>query len=254
MTSLAQLERGVVGYWCPMLATTGLRLYDRSVRKNHGTLTNMDPGTDWVGVTVRGRSGVALDFDNSDDVVSIPHLWALDSGNHTISFWYFTPTISGLNQIGAQWTAVGAIGPIIFRNGAAIAWQIGTSVNRVTTANILTANSWHFISCIRGPSLRVICNGVLDSGSTTPGSQSNTEPFLLGGPVSGAGTGAGNCRIADLVIHNRALTVSEHVGLYRLGPGWFGRRENRRRYAVAQAAGVAGPVLFHQHYVNQGWR
>lgn len=228
------LSDGLVGYWSAWQGSSGYRLLDRTRYANHGTLTNMDAGTDWVGATVQGRSGFALDFDNTNDVVSVPHLSYLDAGEHTISFWYFTPTISGLNQIIAQWPSVSGSGPIIFRNGAAIAWQI---VNRVTTASILTANSWHFISCVRGTSLRVICNGVLDSGSTTPGTQSNSEPFLIGGPVSGAGTGAGNCRIADVSIHTRALTVAEHVDLYVRGPGWY---QPYKKRGYGYAAAVAG--------------
>lgn len=221
------LSDGLVGYWSAWLGSSGYRLLDRTGRGNHGTLTNMDAGTDWVGATIQGRSGYALDFDNTNDVVSVPHLSYLDSGHFTISCWYFTPTVSGFNQIVAQWQAVGAPGPIAFRNGAAIAWQIQ---NRATTANILTANSWHFLSFICGPSLRVICNGVLDSNSAVVGVQSNSEPFLIGGPVLSAGTGAGNCRIADVVIHTRALTVAEHVDLYVRGPGWY-QPYQRKRYA-----------------------
>jgi hypothetical protein len=42
-------------------------LLDRSGYGNHGTLTNMDAGTDWVG----SQYGWALDFDGVDDYVSI---------------------------------------------------------------------------------------------------------------------------------------------------------------------------------------
>ena len=38
---------------------------DSSVNNNHGTLTNMDPATDWVD----GKIGKALEFDNVDDYV-----------------------------------------------------------------------------------------------------------------------------------------------------------------------------------------
>jgi hypothetical protein len=53
---------GLVGLWAPALGPTGNALFDLSGRNNHGTLTNMDPATDWVG----SPGGWALDFDGSD--------------------------------------------------------------------------------------------------------------------------------------------------------------------------------------------
>ena len=61
------LRQGLIGAWCPSLGATGYRLLDRSGYGNHGTLTNMNAGTDWVG----NGDGLALDFDSSDDWVSI---------------------------------------------------------------------------------------------------------------------------------------------------------------------------------------
>lgn len=234
-------EEHLAGLWCPVLTgATGSTLLDcNPSTSNHGALTNYSNlNTAWIG----SQYGTVLDFDNTDDNVSISHLSALDSGDHTISFWYFTSTVSGLNQIIAQWNTFGASGPIIFRNGAAIAWQI---VNRVTTSNILTANSWHFISCIRGSSLRVMCNGVLDSATTIPGTQNNNEPFLIGGPVVGAGTGAGNCRIAELQIHRRAITINEHQQAFQAGPGgaWQDRPRRSRVYLGSSGANRRRRIL-----------
>ena len=57
------LWRGCVGAWCPSLGPSGSRLHDYSRRNNWGTLTNMDPATDWV---VSGGA-YALDFDGTND-------------------------------------------------------------------------------------------------------------------------------------------------------------------------------------------
>lgn len=57
---------GCVGAWAPSLGATGGRLFDHSLYQNHGTLTNMDPATDWV--VSAGK--VALDFDGTDDYVT----------------------------------------------------------------------------------------------------------------------------------------------------------------------------------------
>jgi len=42
----------------------GSTAYDKSGKGNDGTLTNMDPGTDWV----TDKYGYALDFDGSDNM------------------------------------------------------------------------------------------------------------------------------------------------------------------------------------------
>jgi hypothetical protein len=64
--SYASLRQGLVGAWCPSLGPSGNTLLDRSGYGNHGTLTNMDAGTDWVG----SRYGWALDFDGANDYVN----------------------------------------------------------------------------------------------------------------------------------------------------------------------------------------
>jgi hypothetical protein len=60
-----ELWRGCVGAWNPGLGPTGLRLYDWSPYRNHGTLTNMAADGDWV--TSQGIH--VLDFDSSNDFV-----------------------------------------------------------------------------------------------------------------------------------------------------------------------------------------
>ena len=46
-----------------------LRATDSSIQRNHGTLTNMNPATDWVWAQELGRKG--LDFDG-DEYVNVP--------------------------------------------------------------------------------------------------------------------------------------------------------------------------------------
>lgn len=219
-----------LGWWCPSLQPMGgTRLWDLSGRQNWGTLTSMDPATDWVISNGRG----ALDFDNTNDTVSMASIEAIRSGPFAVSCWYYPNTTSGINQIFAQWTNIGGLGPIAFRNGNALAWQI---VNRLTTASVFTASVWHHIVCYRLPSgtLRAMVNGVLDAGSSTATNQSSTDPFLLGGPVSGAGTGAGDCLLDDVRIY-RNLDINDGYALYRLGRGNM-PIARRRRY-TEQAAG-----------------
>ena len=78
------LWKGLVGLWAPMLGPTGVTLGDWSGRRKHGTLTNMDPATDWV----PGPMGRALDFDGSDDYVDVPFGKGLNvGGDYTACYW-----------------------------------------------------------------------------------------------------------------------------------------------------------------------
>ena len=60
-----QLWRGLASAWVPALGVTGNTLHDVSTFNNHGTLTNMDAGTDWI----IGQAGYALDYAGDDDYV-----------------------------------------------------------------------------------------------------------------------------------------------------------------------------------------
>ena len=212
---------------CPSLQSPGgTRLHDLR-GSNWGTLTNMTPASDWV---VSGGRG-ALDFDNTNDTVSIPSIPSIRSGAFTVSLWYHPFSTTGLNQIFAQWAVTGIIA---FRNGNALAWQVG---NRVTTSAVFTANSWHHIVCFRqeNGTLRAMVNAILDAGSAAATNQSSTEPFLLGGPVAGAGTLAGNCLIDDVRIFSRGLAFADARQLYQLGRGNM-PIVRKRRYTEEAAA------------------
>lgn len=61
------LSRGLVGCWL-FNEGGGAKLWDISGNANHGTLTNMDPSSDWVAAP----RGVDLDFDGSNDYIALP--------------------------------------------------------------------------------------------------------------------------------------------------------------------------------------
>lgn len=69
------------------LGPSGDKLFDTSGNDNHGTLTNMDPATDWV---VDG-DGYALDFDGDDDFIDLGTITTSNplqlNGPATISAW-----------------------------------------------------------------------------------------------------------------------------------------------------------------------
>jgi len=102
------LWTGCVGAWNPGLGPSGLVLRDWSGQANHGTLTNMDAGTDWT--PLRGRYG--LDFDGSNDVVTT------QSGSE--SLYDFTDATSKFSiSIWAMDRSATARGSLVFSKGTA---------------------------------------------------------------------------------------------------------------------------------------
>jgi hypothetical protein len=94
-----ELWRGCVGAWAPCLGPTGLTLRDNSRFGNHGTLTNMDAGADWV--TDAGR--YALDFDGTNDEVLIGANTLLQFTHvqpFTLSAWFRPDNVANLMPIG----------------------------------------------------------------------------------------------------------------------------------------------------------
>jgi hypothetical protein len=81
------LRQGLVGAWCPSLGASGLTLIDRSGRNNHAALTNMGGQDNWRA----SGSGVALNFDGTDDYVSA--LAPITDNKVTLVAWgYFAST------------------------------------------------------------------------------------------------------------------------------------------------------------------
>ena len=60
-------QSDIVGWW-PMEEGTGITVGDRTSNANHGTMTNMDPGTDWV---QDANGDWAIDFDGTNDCIDL---------------------------------------------------------------------------------------------------------------------------------------------------------------------------------------
>lgn len=223
------LSDGLVGYWSPWLGSSGYRLLDR-VRSNHGTLTNMDAGTDWLGSTVRGNSGRVLDFDGTDDHVNVGNRSVLGfdfSSRFTLSAWIKTTGSSG-GIIGKRVSA----GWYMSLEGANILGLVlqGTSsaviVNSVASG--ISDGNWHLVqatytgnSNASGISLFVDGRSVSTTTilNSAIGSMTNAIDVCIGSITTNAFRFTG--QIAENAVWNRVLTLGEIQELYRLGPGWY---------------------------------
>jgi hypothetical protein len=233
------LSDGLVGYWSAWLGSSGYRLLDRA-RSNHGTLTNMDAGTDWVGATVQGRSGFALDFDGSNDYIDLVKQGALyRSGSISISAWIYRLGSSG--TVASDYNAAGSRASFVLfiRSGKLeFFFESGGAVPIAQSSVDVPFNQWsHVCGTYDGTDRKVFINGVLRGSNST--AQSNLTQAEVGVTAIGrAGSFNGlylNAQIADVAMHNRALTASEVQTLYNLGPGWY-QPYRKRGYGYAVAA------------------
>lgn len=74
---------GLVGHW-KLDESSGSPTAADSAGANTGTLTNMDPATDWI----TGKIGNALDFDGADDYVNLGNFHPVGAGDISISGWF----------------------------------------------------------------------------------------------------------------------------------------------------------------------
>jgi len=254
-----ELWDGVVGAWCPSLGPTGLRLHDHSRRNNWGTLTNMDPATDWV---VSGGQ-YALDFDGVNDYVGhgnvLNDVVVGTSAQFTISQWinvranvnHFSCSkldssltqrqfFLRANDDGLDFTWYGALD--------------ATSFRVIRAAYTFTAAGWAHIAATfhagiadADQKVSLFINGAKKSLTIpfTAGSpvsiQSGTSQFLLGGAfTSGVITAPFSGLISETVVHRRVLGDNEIRELYQLGRGGMFQRRRRTLRRVGVEQGAAG--------------
>jgi hypothetical protein len=229
----------LVGWWCPSLDATGSLLVDRSRRNNHGTLTNMDPASDWV---VSGGK-LALDFDASNDYVETGRTSGIRE-EATVSAWLNPVTVATYQVIVAEDPVVSFLSRNWLFGFGATSGQllslefVGNSVSVFNSASDLLAGSWQHVAWRRSrQGVQFFING-RQSGSTStyPGSlNTNATPTTIGRRLVPTDPQYLGGQLDDIRIYNRALTAGEVRQLWQIGRGNMPLRR-RRRY-TEQAAG-----------------
>lgn len=258
---------GVVGYWAPCLGPTGTRLFDVSRYNNWGTLTNMDPPTDWV---IDGGQ-YALDFDGTNDYTTGTPMQIYGTMNFTLAAWvWIYRTGQGgsdglfpvMTQKAASASAAGC-GMVYWYSGAnagkfLFSTANGASASEPTTSSAASiVNSWAFVVLVRkaGITNNGTCyvNGVEFplASSLTILDVTTTTPFRLaadgGGPFR-----LGRIIVSDAIGWNRALTPNEIRNLYNLGRGGMLERRRRRRVYSVQAEAVKSYLFANRGQVIGG--
>ena len=251
---------GIIGCWSPSVRGSGYTLPDLSGRGNHGTLVNMDAGTDWPGASVRGVSGRVLDFDGTNDQITVPSTYLQFTGPQFVSMWVLWRTITvanrpqlwtmadpsgnfiaqmvgGINTIGSGTSEGTSRFTVNAYNGAIGTW--GRAYTNTTFGTRL--NEWiHLLFGHDGTTWKIYVNGVSDAvvdQTTGPQAMTTTTSLYLG---SGATARYTDGQIGETVFFRRVVTNAEAVELFRRGNGAIGRQltgqARRRVYGFVPAA------------------
>ena len=241
---------GLVGAWMPSLGVTGETLRDVSGNGNHGTLTNMDPASDWVGTS----KGLALDFDGSNDYVDCgvsKSTEVIDS--ISITGWVRKEVNKSLNQciinawrnpynarvcfILSFWRSDGRL-QFFHRNQFGQTDQVFSSVS-------IPNNEWtHIATTSDETTIRHYINGK-SAGSGTQNYQRYADTSYSSGIRIGDLLGNERLQgsIANMSIYNRALSPTEIKHLYVDSLAPFRKKQ---RVSVAVPGAVFRPYFAKQ--------
>lgn len=227
-----QLWRGCVGAWAPFLGPSGTTLRDSSGRNNHGTLTNMDAATDWV----PSQSYYALDFDGSNDYVTIPS--CPQSDQLTVCCWIRLAAVTNfVGFIAASDSSIGSNGYWMLGIGSAT-WRMSVRcptsglVHAAAAGAIATGQWFHVCGTFSGPQVAVHQNGVqLATGSTNATPMNTFATTTIGARTTASSFVAG--LIDDVRIYNRALPQSEIALLARRRGIAYEAKRRSRGYVAA---------------------
>jgi len=208
-----------IGHW-KMDEVSGTQVDDWSGNANHGTMTDMDPGTDHVA----GRFGNALDFDGSNDNVSAGSEDIYDfNGDFAISVWFKTSDVTGndvlLGRADADYNLdTGEHGYYLLLNDDSgtdyVVFDVGGEADATYDGQLRWAgasdNEWHHAVGVKsGNSEYLYIDGNLEmSANVNVGDMSASGETLYIGNSRGAFSYFEG-QIDDVRIYNYALTEQQ---------------------------------------------
>ncbi len=238
---------GLAGAWVPAIGNTGNYLFDVSGRGNNGTLTNMDPATDWVSTNY----GPVLDFDATNDHVGLGTVGLLKTRSQfTLMSWFlqnnaatFYRAIMSHSQSGDGPNRLLAFMTLVASGDSAL--HFGTAGYGYTASGVFPASEWHHGTWVydgtkstNADRAKIFKNGIEQalsfSGTIPATTHSQNYAHTIGAEHATAPTFNG--RIAGTLLWHRPLTPGEIQQMYSLGPtGWLARRRRRTYFDVGGA-------------------
>jgi hypothetical protein len=134
------LWNGLVGLWAPILGPTGLTLRDQSAFQNHGTLTSMDPASDWVST----EKGWGLEVtDGSSEAVATPVLPVYTSQTLAVRFRHDAST--GTKNIVSNYSGNGSEAILLALTNGNLWWAHDRNWVINATTKTYTAGEWGLV-------------------------------------------------------------------------------------------------------------
>lgn len=240
----------LAGLWSPGVNPRGgVFLRDWGVKANHGTLTTMDPATDWA--TSSGYS--SLDFDGTSDYVDLgTGAGVTFTTAMSISVWFLVNTFAGVNDDYQLLSRDGNTG------GRSYTFDVnhpttGSALNKLrfyvnggagsdaifgSTTSLAAGVIYHAVATYRAGSLNLYLDGKSDAtevtGATNPIPTATASARIGSRQYTGA-EGYAPMKLFEAALWSRALSGSEIRTIYQLGPGGI-FTPRRRRVVAAQTA------------------
>jgi hypothetical protein len=200
-----------MGAWFPALGPTGLTLRNIARRYNHGVLTNMDPGTDWVRGDPRA-GGYALNFDGGDDYGNLGgvsdfdlpgtgwsiHILVRRIGSHVNFRKMFG---KGIFSPGYVFGAGGTTDELDFNSTG------GGDISGISWPSPNDWSHWHLTNDSSGA--RVYLGGVVVASRSSLSTISVAQPLVLAADYEGSPNRHYSCEIAFFALWHRSLRTSE---------------------------------------------
>ncbi len=212
----ADVSDGLVAHW-KLDEGTGATAQDSSGNGHDGTLLN---GPVWT----EGRINYALDFDGSNDKVTIPHHDDLDPESITVAAWVYleqsktwSAVLTKDEQV-SYWLGVGGTTPLFLLSPDG---SSGSHI-RFWADSGITLNNWHHIAATYdGIYVQLYIDG---SSRGSPqgyngGIYQGTSQVLIGDSITWqTSSNTFNGIIDDVRIYKRALSQEEILDIYHAAP------------------------------------
>lgn len=205
------LNRGLLAWWLVLPQWRGGKRFRDLCNRYHGTLTDMDPSTDWV--SSRGRPGGfgALQTDNSMQFVDVGDVDVLEFTDEIFTWSAWFNQVAGddgylmsKNEGSSGWGWY-------FNNGSITVYLNGSA--DLTVSSVYTTAVWnHAIATCDGTTITMYINGKsVGSGPRDFDLQTNTGALHIGAALLALPF---NGLIDGVRLSNRHYTASYAASLY----------------------------------------
>ncbi|WKZ30108.1 MAG: LamG domain-containing protein [Candidatus Dojkabacteria bacterium] len=220
-----------IAYW-KLDEGSGTTALDYSGNGLHGTLTNMDPATDWLSGTSCKLNG-CLDLDGTNDHISISNSNFFNfarTSDFSVSGWIKISGAQPTSNPWSQYTVIekwnGAAGgyPFVIRyssdsHSVLAARYDGTNNPMISGTTIIDDGKWHHVLFTKNSSvLSLYIDGVLNgtiTDSTTGTTNNNSNLYFGLRAVQNFGPWKGN--LDEIKIYNYGFNQSDVSKDYNLG-------------------------------------